>query len=68
MKTNRPSHSFDHILQELEDSDDNNPIEDQTSVFITNKKKMNLFDNEDSEPDFDKLMAPKHSVEQKGKK
>ncbi len=30
IKTNRPSYSFDHILQELEDSDDNNPIKDQT--------------------------------------
>ncbi len=30
MITNKPSHSFDHILQELKDSDDNNPIKDQT--------------------------------------
>ena len=62
METNRPSYSFDHILQELEDSDDNNPIEDQTSVFITKKKKMNLFDNEDSEPDFDRSSWPQRTL------
>ena len=62
MKTNRPSHSFDHILQELEDSDEDNPIEDQTNVFITKKKKMNFFHNEDSEQDLDSSSWPQRTM------